>query len=183
MGRGRSRDITSLGGNTVLLLVSLVVIGCLAMVQKRSAAVLVLVAVGGGMLLSPLLKHTFERARPDLVPHGVRVYTASFPSGHAMLSAVTYLTLGALLTRVEPRRRLKAYLLTVAVLLTLLIGASRVYLGVHWPTERAGGLVRRLGLGDAGCWLVARRLQRKGQVEPDREQADRAEDAGSGSRP
>jgi undecaprenyl-diphosphatase len=179
---GAARDVTSLGGNTVLVLVSLAVIGYLAMVRKRSAALLVFVAVGGGLLLSTLLKHAFERVRPDLVPHGVRVYTASFPSSHAMLSAVTYLTLGALLTRVEPRRRLKAYLLTVAVLLTLLIGTSRVYLGVHWPTDVLAGWC----VGSAWailCWLVTRGLQREGQVEPDREQADRAEDAGSGSRP
>jgi undecaprenyl-diphosphatase len=87
-----------------------------------------------------------------------------------------------LLARVEPRRRLKAYLLTVAVLLTVLIGTSRVYLGVHWPTDVLAGWC----VGSAWailCWLVARRLQREGQVEPDREQADRAEDAGSGSRP
>ena len=99
-----------------------------------------------------------------------------------MLSAVIYLTLGALLTRVEPRRRLKAYLLTVAVLLTLLIGTSRVYLGVHWPTDVLAGWC----VGSAWatlCWLVAQWLQRKGQVESDREQADCAEDAGSGSRP
>ena len=175
------RDITSLGGNTVLVLVSLVVIGYLAMARKRSAALLVFVAVGGGMLLSPLLKHSFERMRPDLVPHGVRVYTASFPSGHAMLSAVTYLTLGALLTRVEPRRRLKTYLLTMAVLLTLLIGTSRVYLGVHWPTDVLAGWC----VGSAWamlCWLVAQWLQRKGQVEPDWKQADRAEDAGRAGR-
>jgi undecaprenyl-diphosphatase len=159
------------GRHEAVRVVSVAVIGYLAMVRKRSAALLVFVAVGGGLLLSMLLKHTFERVRPDLVPHGVRVYTASFPSSHAMLSAVTYLTLGALLTRVEPRRRLKAYLLTVAVLLTLLIGTSRVYLGVHWPTDVLAGWC----VGSAWatlCWLVAQWPQRKGRVEPDREQAD-----------
>src|SRR3712207_7626631 len=101
------------------------------MAEKRGAALLVLVAIIGGTLLSTLLKLGFERARPDLVPHAARVYTASFPSGHAMLSAVTYLTLGALLARVQARRREKAYVLSLALLLTLLVGLSRIYLGVH----------------------------------------------------
>jgi undecaprenyl-diphosphatase len=161
-----ARDITGLGSITVLVLVSLAVFGFLWMVRKRAAALLVLISVGGGMLLSTVLKHTFERARPALVPHGVAVYTASFPSGHAMLSAVTYLTLGALLARVQPDRRVKAYLLSVAVLLTLMIGVSRVYLGVHWPTDVLAGWC----IGAAWsmlCWVVARWLQGRGQVEPD----------------
>src|SRR3712207_5971955 len=126
-----ARDITGLGGYAILTIVTLGAIAYLAMAQKRHAAYLVLVAVGGGMLLSTALKLGFERPRPDLVPHGTRIYTASFPSGHAMLSAVTYLTLGALLARVQRRRRVKAFLLGAAVILTLGVGASRVYLGVH----------------------------------------------------
>ena len=113
------------------------------------AAALLLAAVGGGMLLSSLLKLGFERPRPDLVPHGMRVYTASFPSGHAMLSAVTYLTLGALLARVEKSRPIKAFLLGLAIFLTILIGLSRVYLGVHWPSDVVFGYL----LGAA--WLAS----------------------------
>ena len=109
------------------------------MAGKRGAAFLVVVAVVGGMLLSTGLKLGFERPRPDLVPHGARVYTASFPSGHAMLSAVTYLTLGALLARVQERRRVKAFFIGLAVVLTLLVGVSRVYLGVHWPSDVLAG--------------------------------------------
>ena len=105
--------------------------------QDPCRAVL-LVAVGGGVLLSTLLKIGFDRPRPDLVPHGAVVY-ASFPSGHAMLSAVVYLTLGALLARVQPRRLLKLYLLGLAILLTVAVGISRVYLGVHWPTDVVAG--------------------------------------------
>jgi undecaprenyl-diphosphatase len=129
------------------------------------------------MLLSTLLKLGFERPRPDLVPHAVVVYTASFPSGHAMLSAVTWLTLGALLMRVEPRRRVKAYVLALAVLTTLLVGASRIYLGVHWPTDVLAGWC----IGAAWalmCWLAALWLQRRGRVEETREVADDDPSAG-----
>jgi undecaprenyl-diphosphatase len=165
-----ARDVTSLGGTAVLVLVPVAVIGFLLMVRKRGAALLVLGSIGGGVLLSTILKNVFERTRPDLVPHAVHVYTASFPSGHAMLSAVTYLTLGALLTRVQPQRRVKAYLLTVAVVLTVLIGVSRVYLGVHWPTDVLAGWC----IGSAWamlCWLAALWLQRRGQVERDTQKA------------
>ena len=95
-----ARDVTSLGGNAILTAFTLAVVGFLALTEKRAAAALVAAAVGGGTALSSLLKLGFARPRPDLVPHAVEVYTASFPSGHAMLSAVTYLTLGALL---DPR--------------------------------------------------------------------------------
>ena len=132
--------------------------------RQRGAARLVAVSVGGGTALSSLLKLGFARPRPDLVPHAVEVYTASFPSGHAMLSAVTYLTLAALLARVQPRRRLRIYVLALAVLTSLLVGASRVYLGVHWPSDVAAGWC----VGAAWallCWLAALRLQRTGRVE------------------
>jgi undecaprenyl-diphosphatase len=159
-----ARDVTSLGGTAILTAFTLAVVGFLALAGKRAAAVLVAVSVGGGTALSSLLKVGFARPRPDLVPHAVEVYTASFPSGHAMLSAVTYLTLGALLIRVQPRRRVKVYIFALAVSTTLLVGASRVYLGVHWPTDVLAGWC----VGAAWallCWLVALRLQRTGQVE------------------
>jgi undecaprenyl-diphosphatase len=170
-----ARDITSLGGYPVLILVTLAAIGFLLILGKRHAALLVLVSIGGGMLLSSGLKELFDRPRPDLVPHGTLVYTASFPSGHATLSAVAYLTLGALLARVQPRFVLKLYLLGLAILLTITVGVSRVYLGVHWPTDVLAGWA----LGAAWalfCWAAALWLQRRGQVEspgPDPEAATR----------
>ena len=159
-----ARDVTGLGGNAILLFVTLAVAGYLALVRKRAAALLVLVTVGGGVALSTLLKHAFQRPRPDLVPHGVEVYSASFPSGHAMLSAVTYLTLAALLIQVQVQWRAKTYVLMLAVLVTLLIGISRVYLGVHWPTDVLAGWC----IGAAWallCWLAALALQRNRRVE------------------
>jgi undecaprenyl-diphosphatase len=161
------RDITGLGGHAVLTIVTLAALAFLVMTRKTHAALLLLAAVGGGMLLSTALKLGFERPRPDLVPHGTVVYTASFPSGHAMLSAVTYLTLGALLARVQALPRLKAFLLGLAVFLTILVGLSRVYLGVHWPSDVLAGWC--VGAAWASlCWFVALQLQRRGQVEPPR---------------
>jgi undecaprenyl-diphosphatase len=157
-------DITALGGNTVVTLMTLAVLGYLVFDGKRAAALLVLVSVAGGVTLSSLLKLGFERPRPDLVAHLVDVHTLSFPSGHAMVSAVTYLTLGALLAQVQARRRLKIYVLAVAVVLTLLIGVSRVYLGVHWPTDVVAGWCAGTAWA-IGCWVIAIWLQGAGKIE------------------
>lgn len=159
------RDLTALGGSAVLLLLIVSVVGYLLLARKYNLAWLVLIAIGGGILLNWLLKQGFDRPRPDLVPHGSYVYDSSFPSGHSMDSAVTYLTLGALLARIQPRRRLKAYILAWAMVLTFLVGLSRVYLGVHWPTDVLAGWTAG-AVWALVCWLVARWLQRRGQIEP-----------------
>ncbi|MFC4175473.1 phosphatase PAP2 family protein [Microvirga sp. GCM10011540] len=159
-----ARDITGLGGYAVLAIITWATWAYLMMVGKRGAALLVLVSIIGGTLLSHGLKLGFERPRPDLVPHATQVYTASFPSGHAMMSAITYLTLGALLARVEKSRRTRAFVMGLAVAMTLLVGASRVYLGVHWPSDVLAGW--SVGAAWASfCWFVALQLQRGGQVE------------------
>ena len=158
------RDITALGGNIVLIFVTFAVIGFLLLMRNRGAALLVFASVSGEMLIGYLLKGFFDRPRPDLVPHGAAVYTASFPSNHAMLSAVTYLTLGALLARLEVHRRVKAYFLVLSAMLTLAVGLSRVYLGVHWPSDVLAGWC----IGAAWAmtvWALALWLQRRGQVE------------------
>jgi len=165
-----ARDITSLGGTAVLTLVTLATLGFLLMTRKRGAALLVAVSVAGGTLLSSLLKSGFDRPRPDLVSHAVEVSSASFPSGHAMLATVTYLTLGALLVQVQERRHVQIYLLSWGLLLSLLVGASRVYLGVHWPTDVLAGWC----VGAAWallCAAIALILQRRGSLE----KADAAE--------
>jgi undecaprenyl-diphosphatase len=157
-------DITSLGGYAVLTLLVIGVAAYLLAVGKRGSALLVVGSVGGGAVLSELLKLIFARPRPDFVAHLVEVQSASFPSGHAMLSAITYLTLGALLAQVHEQRHVKALLIGSGVLLTVLVGVSRVYLGVHWPSDVLAGWV--LGAAWAYlCWTLARRLQGEGKVE------------------
>jgi undecaprenyl-diphosphatase len=154
------RDFTALGGSALLTLFTLAVAGYLWLARKHRAVAFLLVAVVGGQLLSFLLKRGFARPRPDLVPHGAFVYSASFPSGHAMASAVTYLTLAALLARVLPGRRMKLFVLTWALLLTGLAGTSRVYLGVHWPSDVVAGWA--MGASWAVfCWLAAEWISRR----------------------
>ncbi|HEV2559600.1 MAG TPA: phosphatase PAP2 family protein [Microvirga sp.] len=159
-----ARDVTGLGGYAILTIMTVAVVAGLLMARKSHAALLVLAAIAGGALLSTALKFGFERPRPDLVPHGTRIYTASFPSGHAMLSAISYLTLGALLARVQRQRRVKALVVGLSILITLLVGMSRVYLGVHWPSDVLAGWC--VGAAWAAlCWFMALQLQRRGQVE------------------
>ena len=154
-----ARDVTGLGGGAILTAVTLAVVGYLALTHAFAAAWRVGLAVAGGTVLSTLLKLAYDRPRPDIVPHAVAVYSASFPSGHAMLSAVTYLTLGALLCETQALPRVRAYVLGLAILVTLLVGTSRIYLGVHWPTDVLAGWC-----GGAGwallCWLLSRRWSR-----------------------
>jgi undecaprenyl-diphosphatase len=157
-------DVTALGGNAVLTLLVVGVVVYLLSVGKRGTALLVGGAVGSGAILSTFLKLGFDRPRPDLVAHLAHAYSSSFPSGHAMLSAVTYLTLGVLLARAHERRRTKIIVMTYGVTLTVLIGLSRIYLGVHWPTDVMAGWA--LGAAWAAAWwLIAWQLQRRGRIE------------------
>lgn len=158
------RDLTALGGVAVLVLVTVAVAAYLWMKRMSHAMNLLLIATIGGLLISSVLKRSYDRPRPDLVPHLSQVYTSSFPSGHSMLSAVVYLTLGALLARFVHERRLKIYFITLALLLTGLVGFSRVYLGVHYPTDVLAGWMAGLSWAIL-CWLFARFLQRRGAVE------------------
>lgn len=158
------RDFTALGGGGVLILLSASIVIYLIILRKYRVALLIALAVIGGALFSQLLKNTFERPRPDLVPHGSIVYSTSFPSGHSMSAAATYLTLGALLARLQPRRRLKLYVLFLAMLITVLVGVSRIYLGVHWPTDVLAGWTAG-AVWAALCGLVMTWLQHKGEVE------------------
>ncbi|MEE4121351.1 MAG: phosphatase PAP2 family protein [Paracoccaceae bacterium] len=133
------RDLTALGGIAALTLATVTVAVFFLLTRRYGQMAFVLVTIGGGILLSGLAKDLFDRPRPDLVPHGSLVHTASFPSGHAMMAAGAYLGLGALVARLQPTRRMKAYVMGVAVTITLAVGTSRVYLGVHWPTDVAAG--------------------------------------------
>lgn len=157
------RDITALGSYSLLGLVATGVCVYLLLSRMRSAALFVMVSVVGGAVLSTLLKMGYNRPRPGLTTMSEQ-FTASFPSGHAMLSAVTFLTLGALLARFAPTRRLQVYSITGALLLTLLVGSSRLYLGVHYPSDILAGWC----LGSAWALLcsgAALILQRRGAMD------------------
>ncbi len=160
------RDITALGGVTVLVLISLAVMIYLFLRRQRAAAFFLFIAILGGQAISLTAKSSFSRPRPDLVPHAVEVVTASFPSGHSMMAAVTYLTLAVMLARIEDRPHMRAFFVAVAVILTVLVGVSRVYLGVHWPSDVLAGWT--LGAAWAlAVSLIARQLGKRGHMEPE----------------
>lgn len=159
-----ARDVTGLGGIGVLTFLTLAAAGLLWLQRRRWTALYVLGAVGSGVTLSNAAKAFFDRPRPDLVPHGSLVYTASFPSGHSLMAAVVYLTLAALVARSFPERRLRAYVVALAILVTLAVGASRVYLGVHWPTDVLAGWAAG-GAWALACAALAHALARRGAIE------------------
>lgn len=148
-------DITALGGVTVLSLITLLVVIYLVLRRSYRTAAFVTCSILGGWALSSVLKLGIARPRPEVVQHLVEVNDLSFPSGHAMLSAITYLTLGALLSRLEERRTLRYFFPLVAVFLTLIIGLSRIYLGVHYPTDVLGGWAAGTVFACAS-WFVSR---------------------------
>jgi undecaprenyl-diphosphatase len=160
-------DLTALGGATVLALVVIVVAGFLVLQTRYRTAIVVVITWLSGELLNTAMKHVFNRPRPSIVPHLRVVYTTSFPSGHAMESAIVYLTLAAILMRASQSRVTKIYMLGIAVLLTTLVGISRVYLGVHYPTDVLGGWI--VGFMWASiCWLAARRFEGTAHIQAEK---------------
>ena len=163
------RDVTALGGFGILTCLTFAAAGFLWLSGRHRSMLLLLASVGGGQLLSTVFKRGFDRPRPDLVPHEAVVYTASFPSGHAMMAAVTWLTLAAMLARVQPNRVLKAYVLALGIIVSAAVGVSRIYLGVHWPTDVLAGWTAGAAWALL-CWTAARRLEQGGSVGPDSRQ-------------
>jgi undecaprenyl-diphosphatase len=162
--REAARDVTSLGSVIVLMIITFSIVGYLFLTHRLGVAALMLIAVPGGLLLNGILKFAFARPRPDLFAHAARVFTTSFPSGHATLSAITYLTIGALLARAYPSFPVDLYFMSLAGFLTVLVGLSRVYLGVHYPTDILGGWC--IGAAWAiGCSVLMAWLQQGGRVE------------------
>jgi undecaprenyl-diphosphatase len=168
--RTAALDITALGSATVLGLTVLSVCGFLVLQGLYKNALFVFVASCGGWLLNAALKVAFGRPRPDIVPHLREVMTLSFPSGHALTSAAIYLTLGALLMRVAKRRLTRFYCMGAAMFVTVLVGTSRVYLGVHYPTDVLAGWL--IGLTWALlCWSVELALERRAGLKRERAEA------------
>lgn len=158
-------DMTTLGNNSVLTAIALLALGFLVAEGKKRLGLLLALGIGAGAAASALLKLAYDRPRPDVVAHLVGVDTASFPSGHAMNSAIVYLTIAVLLARDRKRPAGGIYIIAVGILLTLLIGLSRLYLGVHWPTDVLAGWIFGASWATLIAYAVAR-LQARGTVEP-----------------
>ncbi len=165
---GAALDITALGSGFVLGLVVFAIVGFLLLQGTYRTALFVLVATTGGSLLNTGLKEVFQRPRPEVVPHLREVMSLSFPSGHAMTSAAVYLTLGALLMRITERRLTKLYCMGIAMLLTALVGVSRVYLGVHYPTDVLAGWLAGMSWALL-CWIIERWLERRTKLARERQ--------------
>ena len=153
-------DITALGSVTVLGLFVLLALGLLLSLRRWSAAVVLLIGAVGGVEISQALKYVFLRERPDLVYRAVEASNPSYPSGHAMLSAVVFLTLGTLAARFSTKRRVKVLAIGSAVLVSLLVGMSRIYLGVHWASDVLAGWSMGAAWAMA-CWLAAWAWERR----------------------
>jgi len=160
-----SQDITSLGSGTNLTIASSIAVGFLCLQRRIRAAGFLIVSLGSGLMFCYLLKNFFLRERPKVVPHLAHFDVGSFPSGHSMGAAIVYLTLGGILSRQTRRLLKKAYFLSVALVLTVLVGISRVYLGVHFPSDILAGWAVG-SLWSTMCTQIARWLQREGTVEP-----------------
>ncbi|WGM45406.1 hypothetical protein KOAAANKH_00268 [Brevundimonas sp. NIBR10] len=153
-------DLTSLGGISVLTLFAAIVIVFLISQRKRLSALLLVLGLIGGVALSEGLKAVFARARPPAIYQATETINASFPSGHALLSAVFYLSLGVMLTRAFPEKHFKAYVLGVAILIALLVGLTRIYLGAHWASDVFAGW--SVGAAWAmALWLVSYAIERR----------------------
>jgi len=174
-------DITALGSATVLGLTVLTVAGFLLLQGLWRRALFVTLASSGAWFINGALKELFQRPRPDVVPHLRETMTMSFPSGHALQSAVVYLTLGALSMHIAKRRLTKLYCMSIAMLATVLVGASRIYLGVHYPTDVLAGWL--IGLSWALlCWMVERSLERQAGLRRERAEAEAKERAEKASK-
>ena len=155
-----ARDVSALGGATVVIILSLLMSGYLLLQRRWRRVMLLVVTIAGGHALSHGLKATYARERPSIVPHLMQVSSASFPSGHSLSSSVVYLTIGALLAQASSRRREKLFFIAAAFSLTFLIGLSRVFLGVHYPSDVLAGW----SAGTAWalvCWLAAEWMRKR----------------------
>lgn len=155
-------EVTAVGGYPLIVLTLAAVCGFFIVTRHYGAALYAVTSIGSGALISYTLKQYYARPRPDLVDHLDTVHTASFPSGHALVTTVAYLTLAAIVVGYLETSRARIYVISVAVLVAVMVGVSRVYLGVHWPSDVAAGWA--LGAAWASfSWLIFHMLQRRNQ--------------------
>ncbi len=155
-------DLTSLGGISVLSLFTVLAVSYLLLQRHRGAALRLVLGLIGAVGLSEGLKSVFERERPPVAYQAVETLNASFPSGHALLATVFYLSLGTLVAQDLTRRRDKAWVLGAALLLAFTVGLTRVYLGAHWLSDVLAGWC--VGAAWAmSLWLAAWALERYGR--------------------
>ncbi|MBC2608058.1 phosphatase PAP2 family protein [Pelagicoccus albus] len=159
-----ARDVTALGSFALLILFTGAIAIFLWISGKHRACGFIIASSLSGVVLSTYLKQFFNRPRPDIVPHEMHTLSMSFPSGHALLSAVIFLSAGTLVSSTQPRAFVKAYVLILALALTFSVGLTRLYLGVHWPTDVIGGWLAG-GTWATGWWLIAQNFLPRRETE------------------
>lgn len=151
-----ARDFTALGGYGVLVTLTILVTTFLVLERKPHRARFAVVTIVGGYLLSMTLKHLVGRPRPDMVPWLSFPHSSSFPSGHSMMSAIVYLTMGLMLSELASQRRVKVFLAVSPLIIAAAVGFSRVYMGVHYVTDVVAGWSAGICWALL-CWLIVRR--------------------------
>lgn len=151
------RDVTALGSRIVLAAMVVAVAGYLIAIGRWRRACALLACAVTGSLMVELAKLFFDRPRPDLVPHGVSTLSLSFPSAHATQASVVYLSIAAVVAAHETSLAGRSFLLATAAIVALAVGLSRVYFGVHWPSDVAAGWALGAAWASA-CWLVEARV-------------------------
>jgi undecaprenyl-diphosphatase len=174
---GAVRDVTALGSTVIVLLISLGLVGFLLLHGDRRTAILLVAAVLGAYVLNLLFKAVYARPRPDIVPALSAAYNASFPSGHSMISAAMYPTIGALLAQLQTRRRTRVYFIFLGLFVTLIVGLSRIYLGVHWPSDVLAGWIAG-GIWALLVWSVAYHMPQRSDTTA---KSDKRQEAKSGA--
>lgn len=130
-------SISQLGASIVRIPLAVAVIALLCAMKRYPAAIFMAAAISGGLVLTGLLKPIFARPRPELLPHLEEVASTGFPSGHALGATVTYGALAVIIGSIDARYRQSAAICAIALI--ALIGLTRVYLGVHMPTDVIAG--------------------------------------------
>lgn len=133
-----ARDITGLGSNVVLALACILAAFYLKIARRYFELALLATSVAAGLVLTNLLKIGVDRVRPDL-PETPAVFSASFPSGHATMSALVFLVMAFIVTRIQRHGEVTTLSFVSAVGLIVLVGISRIYLGLHYPSDVLAG--------------------------------------------
>lgn len=152
-------ELTALGTAAVVLMIAGVVSLFLVLNKHKYPALLLGVATAGGLALNMVLKIGFHRPRPHVIVWGAQAFSSSFPSGHAMSAAIVYCTVAYLAARLQKNAWSRLLTMLVALVLVALICLSRLYLGVHYPSDVAAGVI--IGLAWAGfCMATLEGVQR-----------------------
>ena len=160
------QHLSALGSIAVTGLVAIIAVLFLLVGRKPRLALLVVMCAVGTLIAMAVLKGLYDRPRPTVVTHVESIKSLSFPSGHSMIAAALYLTLAVLVARAMPDRRLRRFTVAIGATIAMLVGVTRMYLGVHYPSDVLGGWT--VGVTWAlVCGVVARRLEKSGTVEGD----------------